>query len=291
MAYTVAWGDRMIKLKYIVVGCGGTGGFVAEGLCRLLGPKGPDILLIDPDRVEKHNLKRQNFFDGEVGKFKSQALAERLSRQYGRRVGYSVFPFDPEMEEPAIGGYASTRALQGLIIGCVDDSTDARRLIGKGLSAFLSVGNWWLDAGNGHHSGQVLLGNAPTAKALEGGFDRIDKVVYRLPMPSLQVPSLLIPPTKARPQLNCAEAVEAEEQSPVINQAMAVLVLQFVDQLRKMKLTAMGAYLDLEAGTLQTIPAEPEIVARMLSVRVETLFAEEGCHVGNMSRMPVRIQV
>ncbi|MDP2659595.1 MAG: ThiF family adenylyltransferase, partial [Dehalococcoidia bacterium] len=50
----------------VVVGCGGTGGFVAEGLCRLL-PKEQNILLVDHDRVEPHNLRRQAFFSGDVG--------------------------------------------------------------------------------------------------------------------------------------------------------------------------------------------------------------------------------
>lgn len=266
------------------MGCGGTGGFVAEGLCRLLVNDPHEILLIDPGRVEPHNLKRQNFFGGNIGKFKSQALAERLSRQYGRRIGYSVLPFDPEMRAPSIlGNLGYTRAIEGLIIGCVDDSTNARSLIGRSLE--LSTGNWWLDAGNGHHSGQVLLGNAPAVERLGGGFDKRDKVVYRLPMPSLQVPSLLIPPAKDLPQEDCAEAIESEEQSQVINQAMATWVLQFVDLLRKGKLTWMGVYIDIEAGTTQTIPADPEIVARMLSVKVDTLFAKEDCSVGMRMRI------
>ena len=44
-----------------VVGCGGTGGFVAEGLCRLFQGREATIVLVDHDRVEPHNLLRQNF--------------------------------------------------------------------------------------------------------------------------------------------------------------------------------------------------------------------------------------
>ena len=100
-------------------------------------------------------------------------------------------------------------------------------------------------------------------------------------MPSWQLPSLLAPPTKKKPDtLDCAEAVAAEEQSPVINQAMATLVLEFMYLLLNKKLTWMGAYIDLDAGTLQTVPAEPEIVARMCGVKVDTLFRKD-CSVGN----------
>ena len=45
-----------------VVGCGGTGGFVAEGLCRLFQGRQATIVLVDHDRVEPHNLLRQNFY-------------------------------------------------------------------------------------------------------------------------------------------------------------------------------------------------------------------------------------
>ena len=37
-----------------VVGCGGTGGFVAEGLCRLFQGREATIVLVDHDRVEPH---------------------------------------------------------------------------------------------------------------------------------------------------------------------------------------------------------------------------------------------
>ena len=60
-----------------VVGCGGTGGFVAEGLCRLFQGRDATIVLVDHDRVEPHNLLRQNFYPGDVGEFKSKALADR----------------------------------------------------------------------------------------------------------------------------------------------------------------------------------------------------------------------
>ena len=68
-----------------VVGCGGTGGFVAEGLCRLFQGREATIVLVDHDRVEPHNLLRQNFYAGDVGQFKSKALADRLAKSLQRR--------------------------------------------------------------------------------------------------------------------------------------------------------------------------------------------------------------
>jgi len=263
------------NFNIIVVGCGGTGGFVAEGLCRLLSGSDIPIILIDPDRVEPHNLVRQHFYAGDVGKFKSQALAERLCRQFGRRIGFSVYPYMPDLVLERYGNSLSRPALQGIIIGCVDNA-EARRTIGETLR----FGNWWLDAGNGLASGQVLLGNAQDRRSLEGSFIEESREVIRLPIPTWQLPGLLAPPTRKEPDnQDCAEAVATEEQGPVINQAMATLVLEFVHRMLKGTLTWMGAYIDLEAGTLQTVPAEPETVARMCGVKVDTLITQ-GSSVG-----------
>jgi PRTRC genetic system ThiF family protein len=260
-----------------VVGCGGTGGFVADDLCRLLMRTDIPILLVDHDRVEPHNLRRQNFYAGDVGKFKSQALAERLSRNYGIPIGYSVFPFDIRLRSKATGGSMYSPAIQGLIIGCVDDSTEARKQIHESLQ----FNHWWLDAGNGHSSGQVLLGNAKNADKMFGAFDEGTETVNALPLPSVQLPSLLAPPTKTAKPRDCAEEVEANEQSPVINRAMAALVTQFVYRLLTGTLTWMGAYLDLDAGTLHTVPAEPVTVAKMLSTKVDLLMSKrEQCSKG-----------
>lgn len=263
----------------LVVGCGGTGGYVAEGLCRLLTGTDIPLVLIDHDRVEPHNLLRQHFYAADVGKFKSQALAERLARQFGRPIKYSVYPYDAELVAEEFGGGMYTRMAQGIIIGCVDNA-EARRSIASSFSNF-HFGNWWLDAGNGHSSGQVLIGNTMNIDRLQGSFEEGFQDVIFLPLPSMQLPSLLIPPTvKNTIPMDCAEAVSAEEQSPVINLAMAMLVLQFMYLFLNDKLTWMGAYIDLEAGTLQHVPAEPETVARMCGVKVDTLI-NKGCSIGN----------
>jgi PRTRC genetic system ThiF family protein len=272
VTYTISLKHMVQDFNIVVVGCGGTGGFVAEGLCRLLSGSDIPIILIDHDRVEPHNLVRQNFYAGDLGKFKSQALAERLSRQFGRSIGFSVYPYMHDLVRENYGAGLHRRAVQGIIIGCVDNAS-ARRDIARTLD----WGNWWLDAGNGFSSGQVLLGNARDRESLEESFVEKLREVYRLPIPTWQLPSLLAPPTtKKQDTRDCAEAVAADEQGPVINQAMAALVLEFMNRMLKGTLTWMGAYIDLEAGTLQTVPAEPETVARMFQVKVDSLVVKDG---------------
>jgi len=268
VAYVLNPGQMVQAWNILVVGCGGTGGFVAEGLCRLLTGTNVPLILIDHDRVEPHNLLRQNFYPGEVGKFKSQALAERLSRQFGRSISFCVYPYDAGLIGHEFGGGMYKLMSQGIIIGCVDNP-GARKSIAKGVIH----SNWWIDAGNGRDSGQVLIGNTSAVGSLSRSFDEEKHQVDRLPIPSLQLPSLLAPVTKElNPRRDCAEAVAAEEQSPVINQAMATLVLQFVYRFLTKKLTWMGAYIDLEAGTLQAVSADPTTVARLCGVKVDTLL-------------------
>jgi PRTRC genetic system ThiF family protein len=262
--------------KLVIVGCGGTGSLVAEALCRLLINSDLTLMLVDFDRVEPHNLLRQNFFAGEVGKFKSQALAERLSRQYGRKIGYSVMPYERDLFDEPMGAGMYHKAMSLIIIGCVD-TAEARRSIADGMSA--NWNNWWLDAGNGHHSGQVLLGNTGQPDGLKESFDIASHSVTRLPLPSLQLPALLIPQVeKTRPR-DCAEAIEDDEQSPTINQAMAMLEVDFTYRLLTGRLTSMGAYIDIDAGTLQTVPATPATVARMCGLKISELMTNK-CGMG-----------
>jgi PRTRC genetic system ThiF family protein len=271
MTYTVSLASND-RPKLVVVGCGGTGSLVAEGLCRLLINSNLTLMLVDFDRVEPHNLLRQNFFAGEVGKFKSQALAERLSRQYGRKIGYSVMPYERDMFDEPMGAGMYHKAMSLIIIGCVD-TAESRRSIADSMNA--NFNNWWLDAGNGHHSGQVLLGNTGKPDGLKESFDIASHAVTKLPLPSLQLPGLLIPPVeKTRPR-DCAEAIADDDQSSTINQAMAMLVVDFVYRLLIGRLTSMGAYIDLDAGTLQTVPATPATVARMCGLKVCELMTNK----------------
>ena len=140
-----------------VVGCGGTGGFVAEGLCRLFQGREATIVLVDHDRVETHNLLRQNFYAEDVGKFKSQALADRLARAYRRPVGYSVYAFREDDSRPDGGRYPGLPSYgNSLLIGCADNAA-ARRAMAESLPG--DPRRWLIDAGNDTNWGQVLIGN------------------------------------------------------------------------------------------------------------------------------------
>ncbi len=231
-----------------VVGCGGTGGFVADGLVRLL-PSTIDLVLIDMDVVEEHNLNRQSFTTADIGLYKSEALAKRLAEKYQRAVKYSIMP---------VGAFDLPR---GIVVGAVDNGP-ARQAIADSIHD----AQFWIDAGNGHNFGQVLIGNSKVDK-LHPSF--LEDICYRLPLPTIQQPALL---TQVPRRRSCAEAVAAEEQSPTINQAMAALVLEVVRRILNGTCPWMQLLLDLDAGTLTPTMATPEVVSRLTGIRPRRLI-------------------
>ena len=240
----------------VIVGVGGTGAFVAEGVCRILGNKNATMVLVDHDRVEPHNLRRQAFYADDIGEFKAKLVAERLSRQFGREVGYTVYPYSKELHYDVFMRRRSFPS-NGLIIGCVDNPA-ARQAMTDSVED-----QWWIDAGNGEHSGQVLIGNTSVTDNLRGAFVESQELCAALPLPTIQSPDLLAPVPHVEETLDCAEAVEAGDQSATINQAMASLTVDYVHRLLSGTLPWMGTYLDMELGTMRPIQAEPSAVARI----------------------------
>jgi PRTRC genetic system ThiF family protein len=255
-----------LEAVIVLVGCGGTGGFLAEAVCRLLIGRQAQLFLIDPDRVEPHNCLRQAFAQEEVGQFKAEVLARRLSRRYHRSIGYDVRPYDHQTHG---GIWQATRADLPLLIGCVDNAA-ARAAIARSLcdsrdGRAPSYGSppsrpapWWLDLGNGEQEGQAFLGNAARPRHLRGSFQLAAGTVSVLPAPSVQAPDLLAAPhAPQQPATDCAEAVDSGAQSPVINQAMAMLGAVFVQQLLAGTCTWLQAAINLWDGVLHTLPADP----------------------------------
>lgn len=254
------FGTRGIDI--FIIGCGGTGGFVAEQICRLLMGRNADITLIDHDVVEHHNLFRQNFYADDVGKAKSQVLAERLSEQYQRPISFSTSKFNPDSLQ-----YFQPMSTFRIVIGCVDNS-EARQMLS---SAFHGGGNsWYIDAGNGEKWGQILIGNSGEAYHMNFAFNNTDKTFTALPLPTVQRPDLL---TFETPQLNdvdCAAALDLTDQDPAINHIMAGWVTHVVRRMLGGDCPYMALYLDLEQGSVRPVYATPEAVAKIMGKKDTT---------------------
>ena len=259
----------------VLVGCGGTGGFLAEAVCRLLIGRKSQLFLVDMDRVESHNVARQAFDRSELGQFKAEVLARRLSRRFGSEIGYSVLPYDRELHAQV---FDHPRSRLNLLLGCVDNAA-ARRAIAETLGVPIGgrgypgpTGSvWWLDCGNGRNSGQILLGNVTRPEELRGAFVPQTSLCRALPAPSLQRPDLLDAPPAPQPQLDCAQAVVQGDQGPTINQVVAAIAASFVEKLVAGNCTWMASYFDLEDGTLRCVAADPKTVAGTAGLHVNAV--------------------
>jgi PRTRC genetic system ThiF family protein len=236
------------RATIILVGCGGTGSFVALHLARLAYTAREQgyalrLLLVDFDAVEAKNIGRQNFAPAEIGQPKAMALARRYSLAFGLEVEAYVGRYDEQV-------IYAPQHLNGLdlVIGAVDTPA-TRREIEQGARKYKS---WWLDAGNDHHSGQVLIGNGDSA---EPCFNKLGMCVG-LPYPSVQEPGIVKDEagTSDEKPLSCAELTARNVQSLMINQAMAGWLAVYAQRLLLgHDLDIMATYVDLAGGNTRSV--------------------------------------
>lgn len=252
-------------LKFILVGAGGTGSFAAPAIARLvfelkqIQNKPVDMLIVDPDAVESGNIPRSNFCSAEIGRYKAQTLAERITLAWGMEIEYSCEAFDAEKHlRRSMRDYRSLT----VIVGCVDNH-QARRDIHNAIDEFKTYGSsdapgiWWIDAGNGRTSGQVLLGSNTRRLKPQQHFAGTS-ICRSLPAPSLVHPDLLEPETKAtlktNEALSCPDRIRLGEQSLNINQRVAVEVAEMLSAMFLTRsLKRFASYFDLESGTSRSL--------------------------------------
>ncbi len=263
-------------LKIVIIGAGGTGSFAAQAIARLVFElkergKSVEMLIVDPDRVERGNIPRSNFCSAEIGRFKAQTLAERLALAWSLQVCYSNSLFDAEKHLKQTTG--SYRQLT-ILVGCVDNHfarADIHRAL-EGSEGYRSSGaanTWWIDGGNGKFSGQVVIGS--TTRRL-GAVDCFSgsKICRALPAPSLFHPELLEDQeaglrSKGTERISCPEFVRLGEQSLNINQRVAVEIAEMLSALLVAgSLRRFATYFDLESGTSRSLYCTPEHIEQAL---------------------------
>lgn len=249
---TKSWNSALL----ILVGCGGTGSYLAVQLARLaalLRSKGKTVTLafIDPDKVAEKNIERQHFCRAEISRPKAQTLARRYGAAWGLEITALVEPFSRELISRKL-----EEANLELVVGGVDNAA-ARQAIAEWLALpgwERQKQRWWLDCGNDKASGQICLGNSSHQEELRDAFELSDYCT-RLPSPALQFPDLL-KPRKEETQagnLSCAELAMLNEQGLTINAAMAGIAADYLFRLLLTKdLKKFCTTLDLGAGTMRS---------------------------------------
>lgn len=209
----------------VLVGCGGTGGWLAEPLARLLAfhpgaapfreAPGDNLLLVDGDRWESRNRERQACRSADVGLHKVTTLAERVAAMEL-----------PDVRPWSIEEYLRTvddvdlvlRNLPTpLLVICAVDNMAARVNVLRWLDEFCE-GDWaFVSPGNGTGDvrGQVVLDGCVAGCALTASLLRREQ--YANPDDTGQ------PAT-----VSCAAAVPDAPQLITANMLAATLTLHVV---------------------------------------------------------------
>jgi PRTRC genetic system ThiF family protein len=245
------------SLHIVLVGCGGTGGWVAPGLARITRliqeqERKVTLYFVDPDFVEPKNVFRQNFSQAEVAMRINKAVT--LAARYGSKWGLEINAIPKKIEECGFDWADLT-----LYIGCVDDSSRGRLGILKKMVNTNSKA-LCIDSGNGNYYGQVLFGtNVCTKKALIKTFETPGFNLF-LPPPYIHHPDLLIVEESKQansdqinPNMSCAEIALRDSQGMTINQMMASIVVDYVMRLLiKNDLDKYATYVDMDSGSMSS---------------------------------------
>jgi PRTRC genetic system ThiF family protein len=226
--------DRPIRV--LLLGAGGTGGEVLDGLCRLhhglIGtghPHGLHVTVMDGDTVSPSNIGRQRFSPADVGQPKATLLVHRINMFYG--LNWEAVPFYFDAEEP---DYHRC----DLLMTCVDKAT-VRVAIGSRESASWDTPALWMDFGNGERTGQVVLGHLQ--HGAEAGL--------RLPNVFDLYPELSDVDDNDAPSCSLEAAIRSQDL--FINRQVADVGLSLLwDLLRKGQLERHGGFVDLAQGTV-----------------------------------------
>ena len=156
---------KTAPVKVIIIGAGGTGGYVIPHLYRIsfAAERSMRILVCDGDVVEEKNLIRQNFVEQDVGRNKAQVLAERYSAAFGIECEYiprfveseeKLFQLTvPDFFKSSYQGIPETQRV--ILLGCVDNNK-SRKLCHAVFAKQKDL--IYIDSGNGEHTGQVVCG-------------------------------------------------------------------------------------------------------------------------------------
>ena len=277
-------------LKFYLVGTGGTGSWLAPHLVRLARflretrQTKVHVTFIDPDVVEPKNVYRQNFGETEVGGYKAELLALRYAAAWGQNIEVRTAPFEKGMVQLEYQDL-------GVIVGCVDNAA-ARRTVAEALDQESQLHGadalprlWWLDAGNGIDTGQVLFGAARNARQLQSAFPFFPDQGFcvNLPAPDLQHPDLLqtqpepAPTRETEDNLSCAEMLLTGDQSPSINAMVANLAATYVWRIfaDPKGLTTFATYCNLNVLSTRSRFIIPEAIAQVVGKSVKMFKPHE----------------
>jgi len=206
-------------LVFLVVGAGGTGGYLIRDLAKLIGAMNHKyethhrMLLVDKDKVEPKNCSRQNFLSVDVGRNKAEVLARRYSAAFNLDIGYMSDYLDDKTKLYDLVDPGS----HVILIGCVDNNA-TRHLLHQLYRRETDI-DAYIDSGNELSAGQVIC-------SLKQAYTRMGKPV------SLNVKDIveefdLSNDNRHPDDLSCAEHAESAPQDITANIMAANIILNY----------------------------------------------------------------
>lgn len=198
--------DRPVKI--LIIGAGGTGGYVIPHLYRIAFASNRKcrIILADGDIVEEKNLIRQGFSNVDIGENKAAVMAERYSDVFGIETEYIPNFIENEEELKSLleirhPSYSRDHKPISILIGAVDNNRSRVMChnVFKEMSDII-----YIDSGNAEFGGQVVCGVKMNGKVLSK------------PVASVY-PDILTDTEKFPSKLSCAERSISAPQSIAAN--------------------------------------------------------------------------
>jgi len=191
-------------VKILIIGAGGTGGYVIPHLYRIAfaSKRKCSIIIADGDIVEDKNLVRQNFSFTDVGENKAAVMAERYSDVFGIETEYIPDFIESEKQlyellQDSRPSYSYSNKPISILIGAVDNNR-SRVMCNEVFKMMDDI--IYIDAGNAESGGQVVCGMKSSGKVLS-------KPVARV------YPDILKDIEKFPSELSCAERSVSAEYS------------------------------------------------------------------------------
>lgn len=275
--------------RIVLFGCGGTGAYVLQSVCRLLysirqanaeadtnanhetaalaggslPKKTPEVLIVEGGEVCERNVLRQGYLPADAGRNKALTLSERYSGAYGMAI--NAYPYyineQTEIESLVCNG--------AVVIGCMDNAA-SRKVLDEKLSEYTDV--VYLDSGNGAVAlpeADAEIGQTERLAIREGGWDgqvvlgaRKDSETI-LPLPAETFPDLIeVADADDRhpEQIPCGEVTSSAPQRAMTNLMAANVILSYLTTLlTEGTVLNCRSIFDARQGYVRSTPAIDEI--------------------------------
>lgn len=218
----------------VLVGCGGTGGYIAPHLARLIKSlsRNISITFVDGDVVESKNLIRQYFIEPDLNQNKAEVAAHRYSSAFGMEI--QVLPEYVEEAQQILDIVRDGEEFADsatILLGCVDNNK-SRQVLEDTVKNLKYRPTFWIDCGNLELAGQIICGYSPSVIAKDQINPQTDDPnsygSFSLPSVFEVYPDMRENIGKFNSELSCAELAQSAPQNMMTNITASTVAMNYV---------------------------------------------------------------